>query len=116
MSPVAIIHLRHPMPSAHLLAAVLAGVRRGPRWAIDISNKKEYLSRSIRTLQRIRHINMWEKENASASAPNVPDVDLDGWMEELERAVNEWNTEVAVQRDDSWVKDVDGSGNDECGS
>ena len=56
----------------------------------------------------------WVKENASA--PNVPDVDLVGWMEELERAVNEWNTEVAVQRDDSWGKDVDGNGNDECGS
>jgi len=34
----------------------------------------------------------------------------------LERAVNEWNTEVAVQRDDSLEKDVDGNDNDECGS
>ena len=49
-------------------------------------------------------------------APYGPDMDQDRWSEELERAVNEWNTEVAVQRNDSLEKDVDGNGNDECGS
>jgi hypothetical protein len=41
-------------------------------------------------------------------APYVPDVDQDRWIEELELAVNEWNTEVAVQRDDGLETDVDG--------
>jgi len=50
------------------------------------------------------------------AAPFVPDVDQDRWIEELKRAVNKWNTEVAVQSDDSLEKDVDGNDNDECGS
>jgi len=45
-------------------------------------------------------------------APYVPDEDIDGWMKELERAVNECNIEVTGQRDNhSLEMDVDCSGN-----
>jgi len=50
-------------------------------------------------------------------APYVPNIDLDEWVEELQRAVGEWNSEVAAQSDDhSLGMDVDGSGNNEFGS
>ena len=50
------------------------------------------------------------------AAPYVPDVDQDRWIEVLEQAVDEWNTEVAVQRDDGSQTDVHGYDNDECGN
>jgi hypothetical protein len=45
-------------------------------------------------------------------APHVPDEDLDGWLEELERAINEWNIEVTTQKDDSLEMDVDSNGDE----
>ena len=50
------------------------------------------------------------------AAPYVPDVDQDRWIEVLERAVDEWNTEVAVQRDNGSQMEVHGNDNDECGN
>jgi hypothetical protein len=39
-------------------------------------------------------------------ASQVPDEDLDAWMDELERGIKEWKIEVTAQRDDSLRMDV----------
>jgi hypothetical protein len=49
-------------------------------------------------------------------APQVPDEDLDGWMEQFETAINEWKIEVTARRDDSLGMDVHSNDDEEFGS
>jgi len=84
------------------------GARVGVRETVDmfdVGSKKVMCGGVVETILASRQ--------KKPVAPYVPDEDIDGWMKELERAVNEWNIEVTGQSDDhSLEMDVDCNGNE----